>query len=183
MNGVDKIVCMHCYLIATAHISLICNGYFEVPFQIVDFVIIINYYLRAIMGKVSWSCTQRFFYTINGCEQFLQHQHLKSRSVWHRKPIRIRRLDPPKPKHGLEVTRETLRLLKNRDTVTLKKIVHVYSEIYTWEWAGIPFQKREYMSPVKRICVFEHSVMTNFNYACPAIQRGQGSGFLSEGSS
>ena len=39
------------------------------------------------------------------------------------------------------------------------------------------------MSPVKRICVFEHSVMTNFNSACPAIQRGQGSGFLSEGSS
>ena len=26
------------------------------------------------------------------------------------------------------------------------------------------------MSPVKRICVFEHSVMTNFNCACPAIQ-------------
>ena len=39
------------------------------------------------------------------------------------------------------------------------------------------------MSPVKRICVFEHSVMTNFNCACPASQRGQGSGFLSEGSS
>ena len=39
------------------------------------------------------------------------------------------------------------------------------------------------MSPVKRICVFEHSVMTNFNWACPAIQRGQGPGFLSEGSS
>ena len=39
------------------------------------------------------------------------------------------------------------------------------------------------MSPVKRICVFEHSVMTNFNCACPAIQGGQGSCFLSEGSS
>ena len=39
------------------------------------------------------------------------------------------------------------------------------------------------MGPVKRICVFEHSVMTNFNCACPAIQRGQGSGFLSESSS
>ena len=39
------------------------------------------------------------------------------------------------------------------------------------------------MGPVKRICVFEHSVMTNFNCACPAIQRGQGFGFLSEGSS
>ena len=36
---------------------------------------------------------------------------------------------------------------------------------------------------VKRICGFEHSIMTNFNCACPAIQRGQGSGFLSEGSS
>ena len=42
---------------------------------------------------------------------------------------------------------------------------------------------KEKMSPIKRICVFEHSVMTNFNCACPAIQRGQGSGFLSEGSS
>ena len=40
-----------------------------------------------------------------------------------------------------------------------------------------------YLGPVKRICVFEHSVMTNSNCACPAIQRGQGSGFLSEGSS
>ena len=39
------------------------------------------------------------------------------------------------------------------------------------------------MSPAKRICVFEHSVMTNFNCACPAIQRDQGSSFLSEGSS
>ena len=39
------------------------------------------------------------------------------------------------------------------------------------------------MSPVKRICVFEHSDMTNFNCACLAIQRDQGSGFLSEGSS
>ena len=37
--------------------------------------------------------------------------------------------------------------------------------------------------PVKRICVFEHSVITNFNCACPAIQMGKGSGFLSEGSS
>ena len=35
----------------------------------------------------------------------------------------------------------------------------------------------------KRICVLQHSVMTNFNCTCPAIQRGQGSGFLSEGSS
>ena len=41
---------------------------------------------------------------------------------------------------------------------------------------------RYQMSPVKWICVFEHSVMTRFNCACPAIQRCQGSGFLSEGS-
>ena len=40
-----------------------------------------------------------------------------------------------------------------------------------------------HLGRVKRICVFEHSVMTSFNCACPAIQRGQGSGFLSEGSS
>ena len=37
-----------------------------------------------------------------------------------------------------------------------------------------------YLWRVKRICVFKHSVMTNFNCACPAIQE---SGFLSEGSS
>ena len=41
----------------------------------------------------------------------------------------------------------------------------------------------KHLSPVKRICVFEHSVMTNFNCAFPAIQKGQGSGFLFEGSS
>ena len=39
------------------------------------------------------------------------------------------------------------------------------------------------LSPVKRICVFEHSVMTNFKCACLAIHRDQGSGFLVEGSS
>ena len=39
------------------------------------------------------------------------------------------------------------------------------------------------VSRVKRICVFEHSVMTKFNCVCPAIQRGQESWFLSEGSS
>ena len=50
-------------------------------------------------------------------------------------------------------------------------------------WAQNSILKHLYMSPVKRICVFEHSVITNFNCACPAIQRGQGSGFLSEGSS
>ena len=35
--------------------------------------------------------------------------------------------------------------------------------------------------PRQANCVFEHSVMTNFNCACPVIQRGQGCGFLSEG--
>ena len=50
-----------------------------------------------------------------------------------------------------------------------------------WKWFNT--SETDKLSPVKRICVFEHSVMTNFNCACPAIQRGQGSGFLSEGSS
>ena len=40
----------------------------------------------------------------------------------------------------------------------------------------IPFQGLtiiiNHLNPVKRICVFKHSVMTNFNCACPAIQRG-----------
>ena len=42
-------------------------------------------------------------------------------------------------------------------------------------------QTMQYLSPAKRTGVFKHSVMINFNYACPAIQRGQRSGFLSEG--
>ena len=42
---------------------------------------------------------------------------------------------------------------------------------------------KDQMWRAKRIFVFEHSVMTNFNCACPAIQKGQGSSFLSEGSS
>ena len=59
-------------------------------------------------------------------------------------------------------------------------------------WRGCPYQWNIVitgwfciwdMSLVKRICVFEHSVTTNFNCACPDIQRGQGSGFLSECSS
>ena len=56
---------------------------------------------------------------------------------------------------------------------------------YRWEgWFNIRRHLPDsYLSPVKRICVFEHSVKTNFNCACPAIQRGQGSGFLSKGSS
>ena len=48
---------------------------------------------------------------------------------------------------------------------------------------GDPCYIQNHVGLVKRICVFEHSVMSNFNCACPAIQRGQGSGFLSEGSS
>ena len=45
------------------------------------------------------------------------------------------------------------------------------------------YTNQHHVSPVKRIGVFEHSVMTNFNCACQAIQRGQGPVFLSEGSS
>ena len=64
-----------------------------------------------------------------------------------------------------------------------------YSSFPSWcHWSAAiydcdPSRRTSYMGPVKRICVFEHSVMTNFNCACPAIQRGLGSGFLSEGSS
>ena len=55
---------------------------------------------------------------------------------------------------------------------------NLYNEFNT-AWALI----LDHLGRDKRICVFEHSVMTNFNCACPVIQRGQGSGFLSEGSS
>ena len=54
------------------------------------------------------------------------------------------------------------------------------NQVHVLQWIFISLS---HMSPVKRICVFEHSVMTNFNCACPAIQGGQGSGFLSESSS
>ena len=72
------------------------------------------------------------------------------------------------PFHRLEMTEI---LLKGRKTLT-------HPSIMTHK----PVELRcSYLSHVKRICVFEHSGMTNFNCACPAIQRGQGSGFLSEG--
>ena len=61
----------------------------------------------------------------------------------------------------------TLLILSWGGSSTLNKL-HIYG-LYLW--------------CVKQICVFEHSVMLNFNCTCPAIQRGQGSGFLSEGSS
>ena len=54
---------------------------------------------------------------------------------------------------------------------------HMYSKVISWLLSKL------YLDRVKRIYVFEHSVMTNFNCACPAIKRGQGSGFLSGGSS
>ena len=62
-------------------------------------------------------------------------------------------------------------------------ILIIFTACHTTAFRVHALQWYCYMSPVKRICVFEHSVMTNFNCACPAIQRGQGSGFLSEGSS
>ena len=64
-------------------------------------------------------------------------------------------------------------------------LLFAYGIRQVFAWPG-PFVKHLIfykMSPVKRICVFEHSAMTNLNCACPDIQRGQGSGFLSEGSS
>ena len=59
-----------------------------------------------------------------------------------------------------------------KEVLQLKGVVH-----------EVILSTKQQMGRVKRICVFEHSVMTNFNCACPAIQRGQGSGFPSEGSS
>ena len=63
---------------------------------------------------------------------------------------------------------------------------HILTAYQSLFWCSIEHYRHRFrtrykrstnMSPVKRICVFEHSVMTNFNCACPAIQRGQGSGF------
>ena len=50
-------------------------------------------------------------------------------------------------------------------------------EMLSYKWSRynnnsyFNLQVSVYMSPVKQICVFEHSGMTNFNCACPAIQR------------
>ena len=63
----------------------------------------------------------------------------------------------------------------------LSRSLHAFSQCYNCEVKLSPCKND--MSPVKRICVFEHSVITNFSCACSAIQRGQGSDFLSEGSS
>ena len=81
--------------------------------------------------------------------------------------------------------------IKNFFKVLLNKIEYlIYLSSFMlnlwniWENNDDKQQIKSYdMGRVKRICVFEHSVMTNFNCACPVIQRGQGSGFLSEGSS
>ena len=71
-------------------------------------------------------------------------------------------------------------------------IVRIYDirQVFSYRRETIQFQhsfclwvRRVKLWRDKRICVFKHSVMTNFNCACPAIQRDQGSGFLSEGSS
>ena len=70
--------------------------------------------------------------------------------------------------------------LKWEDTV---KQYDLYSSFIFTLVLMPPVTSENNMGLVKWICVFEHSVMTNFNCACPAIQRGQGSGFLSEGSS
>ena len=60
----------------------------------------------------------------------------------------------------------------------------VMLQVFTFLWKIYTCNKKwtdYHVWRVKRICVFEHSVMTNFNCACPTIQRGQGSSFLSEG--
>ena len=72
--------------------------------------------------------------------------------------VKCVRLDKPE----MDISREKGILTKN----SFKNVFHTLN-----------------MGHVKRICVFEHSVMKNFNCACPAIQRGQGFGYLSEGSS
>ena len=61
--------------------------------------------------------------------------------------------------------------------------VLIQESCWSWLYLSVLGLVAHSLSPVKRICVFKHSVMTNSNCACPAIQRGQGSGFLSEGSS
>ena len=69
-------------------------------------------------------------------------------------------------------------------TVTLSnRIFNSHKTKIAGSFSCIPFLVLLHLSPVKRICVFEHSIMTNFNCACPAIQLGQGSGFLSQDSS
>ena len=75
-------------------------------------------------------------------------------------------------------------LIKSSHIATLKIKNFLVLRVFVFDVGVLPWSGgRNYMSPVKRFCVFEHSVMTNFNCACPGIQRGQGSDFPSEGSS
>ena len=79
-------------------------------------------------------------------------------------------------------------------TVTAMKIAHIRRGKNLLEKMSddgnvlkLKLHKNEMQSPTDRWAVssefvFEHSVMTNFNCACLAIQMGEGSGFLFEGS-
>ena len=80
-------------------------------------------------------------------------------------------------KADYETMRRELRFFQAEfeERATTKDIEHL--------WTTFKNKVHSHLWRVKRICVFEHSVMTNVNCAYPAIQRGQGSGFLSEGSS
>ena len=69
-----------------------------------------------------------------------------------------------------------------------EKKIHYWINSFIYPWHGSCVTSGKPLplisvGGVKWIRVFEHSIMKNFNCAYPAIQRGQGSGFLSEGSS
>ena len=89
--------------------------------------------------------------------------------------LEVYKVDPPK---CLELTGDEVRIMMSYE----KEFNRIGILIAVFE-NKTDKKTHHDMSPVKRICLFEHSVMTNFNCAYPAIQRGQGSGFLSVGSS
>ena len=107
-------------------------------------------------------------------DKTIKFQHFPIWTWWPRFNSGISVLCLSKLRHPL-VTILLKSLITRYETVIVTKPAHTVMKI-TWI-------HHSEMSPVKWICVFEHSVMTNFNCASPAIQRGQGSGLLSEGSS
>ena len=85
--------------------------------------------------------------------------------------------------HNFYLEKTDFILFLNKHDLFVEKLKAACFQDSIKEYTGMCDYRIYKLSPVKRICVLEHSVMTNCNCACPAIQRGYGSGFLSESSS
>ena len=124
------------------------------------------------LGLFSDYTARNFLAYLITWSQFIQRGHL---STWHSFTEQIHRWQLT-AEHVISVT-----LITSTDK-TLVKWLESEKKFCNYATGKHSFSYQRW-SPIKQICIFEHSVMTNFNCPCPVIQRGQGSGFLSEGSS